>query len=860
MKFIINPKIFSDFPGVLIGVIVATNLDNQTQSKKVEKLLKEQEKIEHQKLKSVKAIARLPEISSRQTAFKKFAVTPKEACSSLGALLRRAKAKKPLPTINPVVDICNYISLKYHLPVGIKDLDSIKGDLHLTYANGTETGVFLNDSKPSTALKGEVLYKDHKGIVCGKWNYQQAERTKITKKTKNAIIILEAFPPVNKNILKKALDELSQILQNETKSKTKLTILSKSQTALLLESQKKQKTSFKSSKTRKTKITQKKSFGTKRAGDNPLKINQLYKSDTNTIKCQIQQKIANTINSLYPELKLQSTDIHLEHPAVFDHGDYATNISLTISSKISQKPIEIANKIKEALQHSKPDFLHKIEVKPPGFINLFLSPAFFSRQINKLLTEKENYGRNSELKKTTIMVEFAHPNTHKQFHIGHFRNITTGEAIVRILQACQAKVIRANYQGDVGLHIAKTIYALKLKIKDKKLKIKNYQNKPIKEKIKLLAHAYSQGHQAYIKDPKAKKEIEKINIQIYQNDPKIKNLYQTTRLWSLKYFDQIYKRVYSHFDRFYFESEVSSLGKKIVLENTPKIFKKSNQAIIFPGENYGLHNRVFITKAGLPTYEGKDIGLAKLQFEKYHPQLIIHVVGPEQISYFKVVFEAIYQVFPSTRNRQYHLVYGWVRLKKGKMSSRRGAVVTANWLLDEIKTRLKKILKPEKTTGKQFANILEAAAVAAAKYSFLKVSPPTEIAFDINQSINLAGNSGPYLQYTYARCQSVLKKAEKNIPPKSLLPENLKKEELLILRTFYKYPEIVKEAATNLSPNIIADFLYDLSQKYNTFYNLHPILNSEKKSRTFRLSLTIITSQILKNGLYLLGIKPLEKM
>jgi len=544
---------------------------------------------------------------------------------------------------------------------------------------------------------------------------------------------------------------------------------------------------------------------------------------------------------------------------------------MTISAKISQKPTKIADKIKRVLESSKPYFIQKIEVKPPGFINLFLSPAFFSKEVKRVLEKKDSYGKNNTLSGSKIMVEFAHPNTHKQFHIGHLRNIATGEAIVRILAANSAKVIRTNYQGDVGLHIAKCLYGIKLQTSNSKLQIKDYQDKPIEEKITLLSKAYVQGNKAYQEDEKAKQEISKINQQIYADNPQIRNLLAETKKWSLEYFDQIYTRLYTHFDRFYFESEVADLGKKLVLTNLDKIFVKSKGAIIFPGEKFAFHNRVFITKLNLPTYEAKDIGLAKLQFEEYNPDLIIHVVGPEQTGYFQVVFEALAQVFPNTRGRQFHLAYGWVRLKKGKMSSRAGTVIAAPWLIDEIKKRLKAILKEEKTTGPDFDNTLEAAAVASAKYSFLKVAPQTELVFDINQSINLAGDSGPYLQYTYARCQSVLKKSKndtKNLGGGRMDSSEVNKkgfpkiepEELTILRTFYKYPEVVADAAKNLSPNLICSFLYDLAQKYNTFYNTCPILKAESKTRDFRLALTAAVSQILASGLNLLAIKPLEKM
>lgn len=543
-------------------------------------------------------------------------------------------------------------------------------------------------------------------------------------------------------------------------------------------------------------------------------------------------------------------EICLQDPPLSNYGDICTNLALRTSIK--------PEKIVKALKKQKLEFLAKIEVKN-NFINFYLKPEFLTKELNQVLKQKDKYGCNFLLKDKKIMVEYAQPNTHKTFHIGHLRNIINGEAVVRILEASGAKVIRVNYQGDVGLHVAKCLYSLR---QNRKLKEKMRRLKNLDEKVKLLSQAYVQGNEAYEKDPQAKKEILAINKSIYEKkDKKILKLWQETRQWSLDYFARIYKRVYSHFDRYYFESEVYEKGKKIVLKALKKgIFAKSQGAVIFPASKFGLHDRVFITSQGNPTYEAKDIGLYQLQFNEYQPDLIIHNVGPEQQGYFKVLFKALEQVFPQSKNREYHLVYGWVRLKKGKMSSRKGEVVLAEWFLDEAKKRLKKNYpQMEQRTA-------EIVAIGAVKYSFLKVALATEVAFDFKESISLEGNSGPYLQYTYARTQSVMQKAQKNFSSfLGQLPQYLpNKEELSILRSVNKFSSIVKEAAKNYSPNLIANYLYELCQRYNTFYNKHRIINQKTQNSDgktqFRLLLTKAVSQIIKNGLYLLGIKTAAKM
>ncbi|OGM76596.1 arginine--tRNA ligase, partial [Candidatus Woesebacteria bacterium RIFOXYA1_FULL_43_9] len=296
------------------------------------------------------------------------------------------------------------------------------------------------------------------------------------------------------------------------------------------------------------------------------------------------------------------------------------------------------------------------------------------------------------------------------------------------------------------------------------------------------------------------------------------------------------------------------------------VLEKSEGAVIFPGEKYDLHSRVFVTSEGVPTYEAKDLGLAKLQFGEHNPDLIVHVVAPEQAGYFQVLFKALELIQPETKGREFHLQYGWVRLKEGKMSSRLGNVILGEDLLDEAKKRIIEKYKTEAETAEKIA-------VGAIKYSFLKTGISQEIAFDMDESISLDGNSGPYLQYTAARAMSVLRKAE--ITNYKLQITNLNEEERALLRHLVHYPEMVEEAAARFAPNLLCEYLYQLASKFNTFYNIHRILNSNKhrileseKSRgdlmkldvNFRLSLTSAVAQVLSSGLSLLGIEAPERM
>ena len=523
-------------------------------------------------------------------------------------------------------------------------------------------------------------------------------------------------------------------------------------------------------------------------------------------------------------------------------GDYSSNICLRNKDLDPQK---IANEINgKDLQFSA-----KVVGK---FINFWLKKDILINNLIQIDEGKEDYGKGDSLKGKKIMFEFAHPNTHKAFHIGHLRNITTGETLSRLHEAIGAKVIRANYQGDVGLHIAKAIYGIE---------IEGFEDlKDIKKRAEYLGKVYAKGATAYEEDEEAKKRVGEINLKIYdKSDSDINKIYEETRKWSLDYFDEIYKRVYTKFNRFYFESECAESGKLIALESLKNgILEKSDGAVIFKGSKYGLHDRVFISGKGVPTYEGKDLGLAKLQFSEYDPDLLVHTVGPEQTEYFKVIIKALEFILPETKGREIHIPYGWVKLKEGKMSSRTGNVILGEDILDQAK---EKILESYKINSE----IAEKIAVGAVNYSFLKSELAQEIAFDLKESISLEGNSGPYLQYTVARCNSVIQKTTYKVRnPKGLRVPNLQDlpeltgKELSVLRKLSQFQEIITIAAKSYSPNILCEYLYSLASKYNTFYTKHKIIGSENES--FRVLLTQGTGQVLKNGLKLLGIEAPERM
>jgi arginyl-tRNA synthetase len=563
----------------------------------------------------------------------------------------------------------------------------------------------------------------------------------------------------------------------------------------------------------------------------------------------IQSQLSEIISKAF-DVKVSENQFTI--PPKMEMGDFAFPC-FELAKELKKSPVEIATSLAEIVQNK--ELIVKAQVAGP-YVNFYINEKSLIEYLEKEVLKNKKFGQG-ENKKQKFVVEFACPNTHKAFHIGHLRNIITGESISRILNNAGYNVIRANYQGDVGMHIAKALWGIN-RLKDEYQEVKKSS---VDEKVKFLGKAYVLGAQAYESDEADQKEIYENNEKIYSKADDIKDVYSETRKWSLEYFDNIYKRIDTFFDRFYFESEIFSRGKKIVEEYLEKgVFKKSEGAIIFEGEKFGLHSRVFINSKGLPTYEAKDLALAELQFKEHKPERIIHVVGKEQIEYFKVIFSALEQILPETKDKEYHLAYGWVALKHGKMSSRTGKVVLGEWLLDEIESKISEIVEKSEVADKETTK--QRVAMAAVKYSMLKVGIKVDMSFDIDESVNISGDSGPYLLYIGARINSILKKVslEKKVKKKDAGESSLHQTERKVILSLLKFPEITKRSAVELDPSQIAKYLFDLAQDFNNFYTECSVLNAEGQTKKIRVELITAVNKVMVKGLNLLGIEAVEEM
>lgn len=610
------------------------------------------------------------------------------------------------------------------------------------------------------------------------------------------------------------------------------------------------------------------------------------------------KEIKELISRSLKVLDLPSMDFSLEHPKDESHGDYSCNVAMVLSKQVGKNPRELATLIVEQV-YKEPFFVkmfEKVEVAGPGFINFYLKQDFFTDQLKNAVDD--GYGKNDNLKGQKIYVEFTDPNPFKEFHIGHLMSNTIGESLARILEASGAIVKRANYQGDVGLHVAKSIWGLQQKMEQDNMTLDDLRGDSLKERVGYLGAAYAYGAGEYETSETAKTEMNALNKEIYDGlatgtEPartllagEVMELYHEGRAWSLEYFETIYARLGTKFDEYFFESEAGPVGLKSIEEGLSKgvLEMGEGDAVVFKGEKYGLHTRVFRNKLGLPTYEGKELGLPKMKNDRWKYDKSYVITANEIDEYFKVLLQVLKLLYPELGAKTVHLSHGMMKLTTGKMSSRTGKVVTGEGLLNELRevvlSKMGDPSSPKASTrqGRDVKNtemVADQVAVGALKYSVLKQKVGGDIVYEPVKMTNLEGDTGPYIQYTYARTQSVIKKSiasHQDSPgladlsstkhPSislgiSLVGESWKPntEELSILKWIYRYPETVAEAHAKYAPHMVAGYVYELATRFNTFYNQHQIVGNE-----FRILLTTATANIIKSGLNLLGIVAPEEM
>ena len=542
------------------------------------------------------------------------------------------------------------------------------------------------------------------------------------------------------------------------------------------------------------------------------------------------EQIKNVFITTVQELYGITVDVVLTRPDP-KFGDFASNVALQLAKQLSIDPRQVAQEITDKI--SKTSKITSAEIAGPGFINI--------RIANEVLINltKTNVAEN----KQKIVIETNNPNPFKAMHIGHAFNAIVADTIANLLEASGAEVHRVSYHGDVGVHVGKSMYSLLKYVDGDTSKLNQI---PDSERNTFMSRMYAEGALAYKQNESAKQEIDSLASQSFtRDDPLYKEVYDTCIAWSFKQIDELVAELgNTPIEKRYLESQADDLGVETVKQHIGDVFIESDGALIFPGEKYGSFNNVFVGSNGRGLYGARDLGLIQLKNADYHPDKSYIVTAEEQRDYFKGVIKSAELCLPELTATTVNIPHGTVKLTTGKMSSRSGDVLEVGWLFEQIAEALKAYE----------SGPVDEIATATIRYQFLKVRIGSDIVFDIGEASNLQGNTGPYLQYAYVRAFSILNKAEQ----KSQLTTDFDEQEHRLLLKISEYNEVLEKAVAELMPHHVANYLYELTQEFNRFYEKNRILGDEREAT--RLYLLELYCKTLKRGLAILGIPILEKM
>ena len=550
----------------------------------------------------------------------------------------------------------------------------------------------------------------------------------------------------------------------------------------------------------------------------------------------MKEKIEQAVRVCVAELFNIDVDVELTRPDE-QFGDYATNVALKLAKQLGQNPREVAQQIVDALTGVAE--VTSADIAGPGFINIHLTDASLVDLAAASLPQASA--------PQAVVIETNNPNPFKAMHIGHAYNATVADTIANLIEVQGHHVYRVSYHGDVGLHVGKSMYSLLRFVDGDPAKLDTV---PEAERNSFMSSMYALGSKAYKEDETAKAEIDVLAKESFTRQDSIyAAVYDTCKAWSFQLIDETVARLGNRpTERRFLESDADVRGVKIVQDHTPEVFQQSDGALIFPGSKYGSFDNAFVSSRGLGLYGARDMGLMQLKNEYYHPQKSYVVTGGEQAQYFQGVLAAAGQVWPDQAGVTVNIPTGLVKLTTGKMSSRDGDVVEISWLFEKIAAAI----------TERGGAVTDEIIAGSIRYQLLKVRVGSDVVFDINESVSLQGNSGPYLQYAHARARSILAKKPEATGQTLQGDVSLQDAERTLLRKIGEYSGAVERATTELMPHHVCTYLYDLAQTFNRFYEHNRVLDDEREAT--RLSLVAMYAHVLHDGLALLGIHAPEKM
>ena len=582
---------------------------------------------------------------------------------------------------------------------------------------------------------------------------------------------------------------------------------------------------------------------------------------------KIRQLISVAVIKKFPDTKCA---IKVEYPAQYSNGDYSTNIALELGKATDENPRRVAEELLEIIK--KPNWISKIEVAGPGFINFFLSEKFLTDFLDEIrnagavngaangaangaTSGATNYGASDAYKGKTVVSDTSNPNIAKPMGAHHLLSTIIGDSLTRIFAAAGYRVVRDNYLGDWGTQFGKLIYAYKTWGDEKTVK-KN----PIPELLKLYVKFHDEAERDGALEDAGRVEFKKLEEGNAEN----KKLWKWIVDLSMEEFQKLYKRLGVTFDLIHGESFYEDKMQEIIDEGIKKkIFVTGEGGALIAPFSHEKYPPCLIRKSdGATLYATRDLARVKYWERTWHPDLMVMVVDMAQTMHFQQFLE-VSKMMKLTAARNLHISFGRMRFPEKRMSTRKGNIVLMEELLDEAEERAYKIVceKNPELSEKRKKEVARQVGIGAVKYAILSQNRSTDITFTWDKILSLDGNSAPYLQYVYARGRSIMRRSKAKSGSANKSSYTLQQpQELTLARFLPRFPEIILRAAEEFKPNLIANYLYEVASAFNTFYQAVPVIQAPPNARETRLKLVEATTIVLKNGLALLGIETPEEM
>ena len=588
----------------------------------------------------------------------------------------------------------------------------------------------------------------------------------------------------------------------------------------------------------------------------------------------IAQAVAKAVKELY-NVEVEASSITPQTTK----KEFEGNLTIVVFPWVKaarKSPEAVGTEIGEWLVANEPAVNRFNVIK--GFLNIVIEPTFWNSVLNDI-EKAENYGLTAATEESPlVMVEYSSPNTNKPLHLGHVRNNLLGYSLSEILKACGNRVVKTNIVNDRGIHICKSMLAWKKWGEGAPESTGKKGDHLIGDFYVLFDKHYKAELNELMAKGMSQEEAEKASplmlearemLRLWeQKDPEIRGLWEMMNEWVYAGFDETYKRMGVDFDKIYYESNTYLEGKEKVLEGLEKgiMYRKEDNSVWADLTDAGLDHKLLLRSDGTSVYMTQDIGTAKVRYQDYPIDKMIYVVGNEQNYHFQVLSLLLDRLGFKWGKDLVHFSYGMVELPEGKMKSREGTVVDADDLMDEMVNSAREVSKElgklDGCTAEEADAISEIVGLGALKYFLLKVDPRKNMTFNPKESIDFNGNTGPFIQYTYARIRSVLRKAAEagySMTDYSKVEPNEK--EISLIQRLADFPAVVAEAGRTYSPALIANYVYDLVKEYNQFYHDYSIMREENEAiRSLRLCLSDCTSRVISTGMSLLGIQVPERM